>query len=351
MAAHKPAPQAEPDNAAPGYRALQRITVAVRSQVDLRRVLDGLVADAGRFLDLGLCALARWDERGESLHVVHEHRREGSGPHAASLLGLRYQPWIEPGCEALQRLLMTEHRALVRPALGPGAQVLDEMPLPSFLSACEGMALVIAPLVADQRVQGLLVAARARELPPWAESEVEFLRGAADLAAVTLQHASLRSRFGVLLAAPSEIHPRLETDVLLRRLVDSAATLTRAAGGMAGLREGNEMVCRERRRGGEWEPLELRLPPGRGLAGWCRANRVPCVANEASQDPRADVDLTRALGIESALAVPILNRDGEVIGFMELHNKAAGVPFGEDDIAMACSLAHHAALALELKER
>jgi GAF domain-containing protein len=200
-------------------------------------------------------------------------------------------------------------------------------------------------------VQGLLVAARSREVSPWLESDVEFVRACADLAAVALQHAALRSRLGVLSAAPSEIHPRLEQEVLLRRLVESAITLTRATAGMAGLREGAELVCRERRRAGEWEPLELRLGPNRGLAGWCWANRVPCVANEAAQDPRADADLTRALGIESALAVPILNREGEVMGFLELHNKAAGVPFAEDDIALSCSLAHHAALALELRQR
>jgi GAF domain-containing protein len=351
MAAQKAAPQADFDSAASGYRALQRVTVAVRSHVDLRRVLDGLVADAGRFLDLGLCALARWDDMGDCLHVSHEHRREGSDPRAPSLMGMRFRPWHEEGAAAIHRLLFTEHRALVIPARGPGSHDQDPAALPAFLSACEGMALAVAPLVAGQRVQGLLVAARSRELAPWSESDVEFLRASADLAAVALQHAALRSRLAVLSASPSEIHPRLDPEALLRRLVESAMTLTRATAGMAGLREGAGMVCRERWRAGEWEPLELRILPDQGLAGWCWANRVPCVANEADQDPRADFDLTRLLGVSSALAVPILDRDGDVTGFLELHNKAAGIPFGEEDIALACSLAHHAALALELRRR
>ena len=42
-------PHGEFSRSAAGYKAPQRITVAIRSHVDLGRVLDILAADTGRF--------------------------------------------------------------------------------------------------------------------------------------------------------------------------------------------------------------------------------------------------------------------------------------------------------------
>ena len=127
-------------------------------------------------------------------------------------------------------------------------------------------------------------------------------------------------------------------------------SVTRSTLGVAGLVEGDEMVCREICRDGVWSSIDARFGRNEGLPGWCWENRAPSVANDAPNDPRAARRQMEQDGIRSALTVPIVNRDGGVVGFFELRNKAAGLPYGEEDVHLASSLAHHAALALEARK-
>jgi len=341
---HHAATQPVAAGLAAGFRALQRIAVAVRSQVDPRPVLDGLVADAGRMLDLRLCALALSAEAEPAMLVAHEYLRAPSEIHP--LLGRRLDAGSDLGDAALRRSLFQDHRPVVWP--GESARGIAECP--PILAGLEGAALAVVPVAADHRTIGLLIAARAPEAG-WHEAEVEFLHAAADLAAAALQHAFTRHQLSVLCSFSSELQARAEPSVRLRRVVESAMQVTRATGGLAGLREGDLLVSRERRVKDAWIPLELRFARGQGLVGWCWTNRVPCVSSEATQDPRADVDLKRRLGVSTAMTVPILDRAGDVIGFFELHDKPGGVPFTEEDLRLARCLAQQAALALEAELR
>jgi len=338
----KPMPAAAPGEPARGYRALQRITVAIRSQVDLGRVLDTLVGDTGHQLDLSLCALARTEPSGAALVFSQEFRRDTAIGPTPSLLGLRLSPGDDPARAGIDRRLFKEQRSVVR----PGA---EELPTPAILENLARHACVVTPVVADQKVIGMLVSARVPEMGPWRDDEVEYLRTAADITAVAIQHGSMRLRLRILAAAVAEINSPRELPALMRHLTEAAMMATHARAGLAGVREGDEMVCREILRAGVWEPADLHFTRQRGLAGWCWANRAPCVANDAPADPRGDVDLIRALDVFSAMTVPIVRGDGCVLGFFELHNKAAAAPFAEDDVQFTVTLAHHAALALELK--
>src|SRR5262245_58081028 len=111
QAAYRSSPRPVPFDAAAGYRILQRITVAIRSQIDMSRVLDGLVADAGRLLELRLCALARWNEAGDALQVTHEFRRD-LGASSLTLMGRRFSPHPDPQDHGFTRLIFTDHRSL-----------------------------------------------------------------------------------------------------------------------------------------------------------------------------------------------------------------------------------------------
>jgi GAF domain-containing protein len=55
----------------------------------------------------------------------------------------------------------------------------------------------------------------------------------------------------------------------------------------------------------------------------------------------------RALGFRSLIDVPIHNRQGQLLGCFELHNKENGQPFDEADQQMLEGLAASAAIALE----
>jgi len=360
---------------ASGHRVLQRITAAVRSHVDLQRILDTLVADTGRHLDLSLCALARWDTAGERLVFTHEFNPHLSLSPSRSLQGRRYAPGEDPAAVAFEDLLFRQHRTYVSmavegrgaaarsavaavgaawaaPASAPAEGECSDRVVPAeAFSAIAPWRRAVSPLVANHSVEGLLVACRPVELPPWNEADVEFLRTASDLAAVAIQHAAVRHRLHVLSSAAAEINSRLELGDLLRRLTESAMLVTQSTMAVAGMREGDEMVCRDLCRHGAWERIDLRFDRRRGLPGWSWTNRVGCIANEAISDPRADAALVRAHGVRNALTVPIVDRDGDVLGFFELYNRAAGSSYDEEDLQIATALAHHAALALELRSR
>jgi len=337
-------PKDAPGRAA-GYKALQRMTAAIRSQVDLGRVLDTLAADTGRLLDLALCSVARWDAAGRGLVFSSEYRRDPDRAASPSLAGRRFEPGAEPSSAAVEALLFKDRLSLIT------SKSTDPAFQAGFISVLADSAFVVTPMVAGQRVIGLLVAARARPLPVWSEEEVEFLRTAADLAAVAIQHAALRAQLRVIAASAAEINSRLSTQALLRRLTEAAISVTQSAMGMAGLLERNEageaeLVCREICRSGAWESVELRFGRGQGMAGWAWANLAPCLANDARGDVRASEDLVARFGVRSALTLPIVNRDGEVVGFFEMHNKTAAASYGEEDVHLASALAHQAALAL-----
>jgi len=326
---------------AAGFKALQRITVAIRSRVDLGSVLDQLVADTGRYLDLSLCAIARWDDTGARMRFLHEYRRDPGTHSPLSLAGRVYEPGGESPAGGFDRTVVAESRAYI---VAQGAPEPADGPL--FLSYMGRGERLVIPVAAGQSLLGLLAAVRAQGLPAWSEEEIEFLRTAADLTGVSMKHSAMRAHLGALTSASAEINSRLEPGELLRRLTETAMRVTQSTMGVAGLREGSELVCREYCRGGAWSPIDVRFTRQRGLPGWSWTNQVPCIANDARADPRADADLIRQYDVRTAMTVPIIDRDLEVIGFFELHNKAGHAPYDEEDVHLATALAHHAALVL-----
>ncbi|HET6373337.1 MAG TPA: GAF domain-containing protein [Candidatus Polarisedimenticolia bacterium] len=346
----QPEPAAAARTAA-GYRILERITVTIRSRVDLRRVLDLLAADAGRYLDLSLLSIARWDEAGAFLLFSHEYRRDSRTPSTPTLMGTRYTPEAAGG--RAQTQLFSEHRPLLFSPPGQEGLGLDDtaeggIERPAFLATLPSCAMMVAPLVADQRVIGLIVAARPEQLPSFCEEEVEFLRAAADIAAVAVQHATLGAQLRALATAAAVLSTRTDTRTLARRLTEAVLSVTQSTMGLLALREGDDLVCREIRRPVAWEPAAITFGQGIGLVGWSWVNRVPCIANDAASDPRADAEHVAAHRIRSALAVPIVDADGEVMGVFELHNKTAGIAYGDPDILLASAVAHYAAVCLHV---
>lgn len=329
-----------------GYRALRKLTVAVRSQVDLGRVLDSLAADAGRFLDLSLCALARWEDAGRALVFAHEYRRNPDGT-SPSLQGMRIVPNGDTSGGTPGSRLFHEHRAIVHlPAPEGGSDAGPGDALPDPLRVLTGSACVVIPIVADHRLVGVLAASRPSGLPRWPEAEVEFLHAAADLAAVAIQHAALRARMRILSATAAQLGAARTAAQVMRTLTEAAVGLTRSRAGLACLLEGEELVCREALRDGRWEPLQARFARETGLAGWSWAHRAPCIADGAEREPRAERALLAAWGIRSALAAPILDRGGDVLGVFEVFEKGGDAPYTEEDVHALATVAHHAALAL-----
>ncbi len=83
-----------------------------------------------------------------------------------------------------------------------------------------------------------------------------------------------------------------------------------------------------------------------GLCGWVLDNRRPILTNNLLEDHRVKRELAAALGITSALLVPLIAR-GRIIGGISAFNKADGSPFTEEDSALLTRLAGYAAITID----
>jgi signal transduction histidine kinase len=139
----------------------------------------------------------------------------------------------------------------------------------------------------------------------------------------------------------------LDVDQLLREVMDRAQELLEA--------ERSTLFIVDRERGELWskvlrglKPHEIRLPLGKGLAGWVAKSGRPVVVSDAYDDPRFDpsVDQRSGFRTRSVMAVPIRGRDERVLGVIEVLNRRTGA-FGVEEERLLAAVASQAGVAIE----
>jgi signal transduction histidine kinase len=135
--------------------------------------------------------------------------------------------------------------------------------------------------------------------------------------------------------------------LLLEDLVQEAIALVRAESGISGLRTDQGMSSRKYYRKGAELPFEHCWARGHGLPGWLLEHKEPYLTNDPLQDRQIDHELCMKFGISSALCVPICDSVGELLGFLEVHNKKDRRGFTEDDKSKLVAVANLAALAIQ----
>lgn len=93
---------------------------------------------------------------------------------------------------------------------------------------------------------------------------------------------------------------------------------------------------------------EIRVPLGTGIAGVVGLTGEVINLPDARRDPRFNPEVDRRTGYvtRNMLTLPMVARDGRIIGVFQVLNKRGG-PFGADDAEILSSLATSAALAVE----
>lgn len=219
--------------------------------------------------------------------------------------------------------------------------------------------VISLPLVIEGRVFGAL-SIYAAEANAFDQAEVDTLSELALDLAFGIQ--SLRSReeqrrveaallrrnqqLQALSLAAQRVNTVLEFPAVMRQLVSSAAEITGAAGGAAGLVSRGEIVFTEYLNHGEFQPVDYRFGPGYGAPGWVMQTRAPYFTNDPVNDDHVVPEFRSRLGFFNLMDVPILSRTGEMLGCLEVHSKAAA-PFDEQDVELLKGLAAGAAVALE----
>jgi signal transduction histidine kinase len=157
-----------------------------------------------------------------------------------------------------------------------------------------------------------------------------------------------RDRIGALLEAVVAVGRNLELDVVLRQIVEAAATL-------AGARYAALGVVGEGGRLAEFVPVGLteeqitgvaHWPEGRGLLGELISNPHPLRLSDMSAHPRSHGLPAGHPPMKTFLGVPVRIRD-EVFGNLYLTEKRDGGGFDEEDEEVVTALAAAAGVAIE----
>jgi GAF domain-containing protein len=105
--------------------------------------------------------------------------------------------------------------------------------------------------------------------------------------------------------------------------------------------------------GGAGESVSgLRLPAGRGIAGWVATTGQPIAVSELADDPRFASDVASATGYvpRAILACPVATDDA-LLGVIEVLDRDERRAGAEDDLQLLGLFARQAALAISAVER
>jgi PAS domain S-box-containing protein len=148
-----------------------------------------------------------------------------------------------------------------------------------------------------------------------------------------------------LLRISEKLNSTLDVEKLLDLLVLEAIRLVDAESGVSGLSSPESMLCQRYFHQGKCLPLPYCWPPMHGLPGWLLVHRVPYLTNDALADTQIGHESCVQFGVRSALSTPILNAQGEVLGFFEIHNKEGGFTASDQEKLLAVS--HAASMAIQ----
>jgi len=160
----------------------------------------------------------------------------------------------------------------------------------------------------------------------------------------------MESRFALLLEAIRRINSRLELGSVLGAIMDAAKVImdTEASSLMMLDVETRELIVTLPTGPVSAQISGLRIPPGKGLAGWVATTGEPLIANEATKDPRFYGDLAKnTFRTRNLICVPLKDSQGQITGVLQAVNRRNGRLFDESDVPIFSAFADQAAIAIE----
>jgi K+-sensing histidine kinase KdpD len=164
------------------------------------------------------------------------------------------------------------------------------------------------------------------------------------------QRVAIESRFlklHKLMDASRIINSTLELDKLLGLILDAAAQSIDADRGTLYIVDDIKKELWSKVLQGT-NMVEIRLPIGKGLAGYVAETGETIIIPDTYADPRFNPDIDKRTGYRTRnmLCMPMKNKDGKIIGVFQLLNKREGC-FDKDDVEFINALSSHATIAIE----
>jgi K+-sensing histidine kinase KdpD len=150
-----------------------------------------------------------------------------------------------------------------------------------------------------------------------------------------------------LIEASKIINSTLDLDKLLGLILDSAAKSINADRGTLYLVDNIKKELWSKVLQGI-NMVEIRLPVGKGLAGYVAETGETINIPDTYADPRFNPEIDKRTGYHTRnmLCMPMKNKDGKIIGVFQLLNKNQG-SFDSEDISFIDAFSAHASVALE----
>jgi serine phosphatase RsbU (regulator of sigma subunit)/CRP-like cAMP-binding protein len=147
--------------------------------------------------------------------------------------------------------------------------------------------------------------------------------------------------------AATVVNSTLDLDKLLSLILDTALKIVEGdRGTLYLLDEKKQELWSKVLRGAEL--VTIRLPLGKGIAGYVGATGDTLNISDAYLDPRFNPEFDKKTGYrtQTILCMPMRNKDGKIIGVLQLLNKKKGL-FTKDDEHFINALSIHASIAIE----
>jgi signal transduction histidine kinase/CRP-like cAMP-binding protein len=150
-----------------------------------------------------------------------------------------------------------------------------------------------------------------------------------------------------LIEASRIINSTLDLDKLLGLILDAAAKSIDADRGTLYLVDPIKQELWSKVLQGS-NMVEIRLPIGKGIAGYVAQTGQTINIPDAYKDSRFNPDIDKRTGYRTrtVLCMPMKNKDGKIIGVFQLFNKKDGA-FGGEDEQFIDAFSAHASVALE----
>lgn len=155
------------------------------------------------------------------------------------------------------------------------------------------------------------------------------------------------NKLNTLIDAAKQVNSTLDLDKLLDIILETAIkSISSDRGTVYLVDELKGEIWSKALRGSE--VIEIRLPIGKGLAGYVAKTGEIVNIPDAYNDPRFNPEVDKKTGYRTnnMLTMPMRNRDGKIIGVFQMLNKKGG-PFTPQDEEFLNALSIHASIAIE----
>jgi K+-sensing histidine kinase KdpD len=163
----------------------------------------------------------------------------------------------------------------------------------------------------------------------------------------TLSSRAKLERLNSLIEASKTVNSTIDIDKLLNLILTAASNRIQA--------ERGTLYLLDKEKGELWAKVlqgkdmkEIRLPIGKGLAGYVAKTGETVNIADAYSDPRFNPEIDKKSGFRTrnVLCMPMKNKEAEIVGVFQFLNKKKG-GFTDEDASFIDALSVHAAIALE----